>query len=563
MGPTTAGKSSLLNSLIANRGVVANIDNRTQIAEIKSLDVSDVDTMQVYDQGGHKIYNITTPLFMTDNSLILLVHDITKVSKDDLEETICFLHQTLQQYPKNHIHVVLTHSDLLDEVYAKENEIIIKKALETSIRKEISSMEKEQSYQENSSNKSLSDILAKQKENMRYFVISSETYAGIDALKQFLAEIAEDRREEVPEKWIGMYKKLKSQKKSFWKVDDVQTIFEGLYSSFGKWFKHSKILSQFTVALRYFKNAGQILFYEDVPGLNEYVFHEPYFIIDLLKACFHHNLTKVLESDSAFCHSFPGVEFNLMLSQYQQEGLLQKKLLNRLWQKQGLEDQDHNALFKLMILLKLCYPVDKDSEVWYFPWFVMNKCPANVNPDQITKIDKHHFAVQLNCIFHGRIPVNAFEMFLVQIQRTAVEKKYGGNRYTWHDGLLVEIDTLKCIAIRKQEQSMISLSISGPSQDLEGIWQVAGEVHSNLDRTLEVLKGVLKEIYFLCSHCLLKENDPIEKLHPKHVFKKDGLSISEVKCNGDQIPRGLVRAINGKLKRHRYLLKICSKIYGL
>ena len=73
----------------------------------------------------------------------------------------------------------------------------------------------------------------------------------------------------------------------------------------------------------------------------------------------------------------------------------------------------------------------------------------------------------LDCVFNNTVPINAFEAMQVQVQKTAVEKKYGNGRYVWHDGIQVSVGALEITAIRNI--STISLIVCAPRDDLEEV----------------------------------------------------------------------------------------------
>ena len=152
-------------------------------------------------------------------------------------------------------------------------------------------------------------------------------------------------------------------------------------------------------------------------------------------------------------------------------------------------------------------------------------------------------------MFNNTVPVNAFEAMQVQIQKTAVEKKYGNLRYTWRDGIKVMIGALEIRAVRGASKSTISLCVSAPSNDVEHVWQVTLEVYSDLEAVLQPLLGVIKLIYFECTHCIVKHLQPVHKRSPSEVLKNKGPDVTYECCRGDEIPRALVIAPSGELLR--------------
>lgn len=85
VGETCAGKSSLVQSLIKGSPDPTTMADRTQVVEISTWKVSDTDIFRIYDQGGHVIYDITNPLFISRRSTVIHVHNL-----NDLEHCKCF-----------------------------------------------------------------------------------------------------------------------------------------------------------------------------------------------------------------------------------------------------------------------------------------------------------------------------------------------------------------------------------------------------------------------------------------------------------------------------------------
>ena len=141
------------------------------------------------------------------------------------------------------------------------------------------------------------------------------------------------------------------------------------------------IQSQFHLCLQYFSDVGLILLFDSVHNLDQYVFHRPMFVVDILRSLFHHDLPRMLNynDDQLLQDTFDRQEFNLLINRYQHEGLLDAKLLVVLWHKHGLRHEDTEALKQLIIAFRLCYPVSEQSNLLFLPWFVENKeCPHDV-----------------------------------------------------------------------------------------------------------------------------------------------------------------------------------------
>ena len=544
LGPTAAGKSSMMNSLIEGKSVLVPFDDHTQVADIKTWYITAEDSIQLFDHGGHEIYRITTPLFIVLNSIIALVHDISQVSKAKIEDTTSILRHALAYHPENQVHLVLTHTDIVDVDDVHKNSSFIKEKVNTCIDQEIQSLkhvtekDEERAY--------LSAQLQKQKDNMEVFLLSSRSYDGMENLKEFLKKVTTQKRVSLPTKWVRLYKLMLNQEKNFFKVTELQELCKTLFFKGTQLFQQAEIMKTFTSALEYYRAAGHVLHFPDNPVLEDYVFHNKDFLLQIAKSCFHHNLKKATDFNN-FLQSIKVSHIDLMLQQYNQEGLLAIELLRFLWQQYGLKKEDEIAVLEIMKKIHICYPVDVSERVFFFPFFLKSKePPASLDLSNHYSIKKQYFSVLLHCVFHNVVPINAFEAMQVQVQKTAVERKYGGSRYAWRDGIQVKIGTLEIRAVKKADKSTIEICVCAPVTDVEEVWKVTTDVYSDLESVLRPLLGVIKIVSFKCTHCMVKGLHPVKNRSPSEVLNTEGLDVTYDCCKGDKIPRALVIVPSGE-----------------
>ena len=376
LGPTAAGKTSIMQSLITEVPVLVDIKYRTQVANVKEWNISDRDTIQVFDQGGHPIYNITNPIFLSPSCIRFIVHDIAKVDATELEKTCDILIQSLQIHPQNQMHVVLTHTDRMDAGGIDRHKKMVKEKLEATIDQDVQKLSRLAltDKEESDSRDLLSRQLQLQKEGMEYFLVSNKTYEGVNALKEFLMAQIAQKRMPIPEKWVQFYKMIMEQKSEFLKISDLKSIFEQQYSTWNKQFQRVKVTKKFQSALRHFSNSGLIMYFDNISGLDEYVFQKKTFLIDLFKCCFHHDLMSTIDfANLGQLQSFKRRQVEIMVIQYQTEGILSIKLLRYLWHKYGIDKKLQKAVLNIMKTFQLCHPINSVESLLYFPWFTQTK----------------------------------------------------------------------------------------------------------------------------------------------------------------------------------------------
>ena len=547
LGPTTAGKTSVMESLINEIPVLVDINKRTQVANIKEWNISDTDIVEVFDQGGHPIYNITNPIFLSPSCMRFIVHDVTKVEDAQLKETSEILIQSLQLHPQSQVHVILTHTDQMDAVGIEKHKKLVKQKLEVTIDQEVQNLGRLalSDKEEGETKELLSRQFQQQKKDIKYFLVSNKTYEGLKGLKHFLMEVIAQKRMHVPEKWVQFYKLMSRQNSQFLKVEDLKSMFANLYS--GSEFQDAHRTKLFVSALRHFRNSGLIMYFDNISGLDEYVFHKKTFLVDLFKCCFHHDLMNNIDFKALEKHcTFKRSQAEIMVKQYQSEGILSTELLHYLWHKYGIDKKLQMAVLGIMKLFQLCHPINNSEELFFFPWFTQNnECPGRVNPNKLFPCDQNHFSVQLNCQFSCIIPATCFEVLLVQIQNIAREHQFGDDRHAWKDGLAVKVGTLECVAVRIREERTIKISVQGDSKKADEVWEVITVVHSDLKSYLNKFEGVMEKIYFTCNHCVIMDLCPYHQRSTNDVFKKRTIDVRHITCKHDEIPTALVYAPSG------------------
>ena len=542
LGPTTAGKSSMMKSLTEGTAVLVHIDDRTQVADIQTWDITPGDSIQIFDHGGHDIYRITSPIFFVPNGTIALIHDISQVSKDRVDDTTAILRQALTYHPENQVLLVLTHTDLVSTEVAQKNKNLIKSKVHAYIDQEIQSLK----FQRDEGEKKcrLLSQLQKQKENMEAFLLSSKTYAGMENLIEFLRKEKTQKMVSLPEKWVQFYKLMLKEKKNFFMVTELHQLFKSLFLKVRQAFQQPEIKKQFTSALEYYRATGHVLHFPDNPFLEDYVFHNKDFILQIMQSVFHHNFKPT--DFSNLCQS-DNLSVDLML-QYDKEGLLAIQVLQLLWQNYRLKEEEERAVLEIMKKFHICYPVDSSEKLFFFPFLLKsNEPPTSLDLHKQDSAYENYFSVYLDCVFHNAVPINTFEALQVQIQKTATENNYGGRRHAWQDGIEVKIGTLEIRAIRRASESTIRLCVCSLSEDVEQVWEVTTHICSDLEAVLQPMMGVIWKFFFKCTHCILKGVQPVQERSVNEVLKVKGPDVTYDSCKGDKIPRALVIAPSGEL----------------
>ena len=207
---------------------LVNIKDRTQVIDIKHLNITADDILHIYDLGGHNIYNITRPLFISKESTIFIVHDVTKVG-EEMDETVDILRQTLHQYPANDVHVILTHTDLLESNLVASNVNHIEEKIKSFLNQEIKNFTKllpSQSDEALDTTIKLLKMFKQKQSEMMYYEISSKTFDGIERVQNFLKEVASKKGESVPESWVKFYSRISLHPERFLTLEETIDLYK-------------------------------------------------------------------------------------------------------------------------------------------------------------------------------------------------------------------------------------------------------------------------------------------------------------------------------------------------
>lgn len=417
----------------------------------------------------------------------------------------------------------MTHIDALseDDVDVKCNEfqsdllVVLDKQIDNLDRLTESHME-----MDNVQSKRSQHLLEKFKEHrqkIRFFPVSSYNYKGIPQIEKFLVEKAKRQRVSIPESWIKSHNDINLLGEDFLTLSKLEKLL-----------KNNGITDP-SDCVRYLNDTGLLLWFEGHPILDNYVFHDVEFLIGALKSMFHHSLREHLayEKSRKLQRLFDEVEFDEVVEQYEEQGLLQHKLLRYMWGKYNLRLESEKALIEVIKLFHFFHEIDSKPvtqilETTYFvPWLVKNKhpSPSLLDISQPIQINKDKISLCVQCLFHNDVPMNATEMFCVLVQRYAVENDYVGIREAWEHGLYVKVGSREILAYHNEQTSSIYLCVRGQVEELPEVWKTFHFLYESLLTVLDPWNGVVRSLHFICPHCIMQCIDPPNKWPPKQCFK--------------------------------------------
>ena len=573
----------MVESLIAGKGTLVHIEDRTRVVNLKEWNITDDDILHICDHGGHFIYSMTTPLFVAKDSLLFLVHDIIKVKPEDINETIEVLRHALHQYPANMMYIILTHTDLIGAHKEASNTKTIIDALNKFLDDEINDLNKllieRKGDAQSQETADLLECFGDKRSNLPVFRVSSQKYSGMDEVKECLMQVAMQKRTSIPESWVEFYKQIIETEKIYLTLNEISQLFTKasnmsktsqdspksnrlsyIFQKVKQFFRRAthnmpetssdetEPDCEFLVPLQYFSDSNLCLYYDTNPFMKDFVFPDIDLLVELFKSLFHHNIAQVINYDNneRLRANFEQGECDLAVQRYEKEGLLSQKLLSFLLEHHGFSSPKENVLLPLLKHFNLCYSISKTEELLYIPWLIQSReCPPHIDRGHLMQFDETHASVHLQCNFFNRIPQNVFEMVSVCLQRKATEESHymGYKRQAWHDGLEVKVGSVRCVLTRSGNTT-IDICLYGEVEHMPQVWNVIDSLLQDLQSILKPFKGVIRNIHFVCGHCVVLGKKPPHHWLLCFVFPEEGKKVDRyVNCPEDpsaKIPAALL-----------------------
>ena len=371
MGITKAGKTSLVEALESGNPFLAEPDERTIGVEETTMKLDDKIECKLLDCGGHKAYTLTNQLFISDNSLALIVIDCSlyQFTAQCFRRNIGdFLQVLYERNSRAHVAVVVSKVDLMvdmsrEEMSRKWNEHLHTRLLQfLGIRQvQIKRMAATIAAGDSHENKYVSERLQffefqRITVEEKVILTSATTHEGVVSLKDRLKELCGDERllpslhTELPSSWVTVEDKLViPQPHTSVPITDVSYAMQVCA-------KHGLTEEMCLELLTYLNKVGSILYYSYQKTLSQVLFPVPPFVVNVLKAVFRHD-HHLLEYDYRFIGAdIDPNQFAEMKSDLVCNGIARVSMLLALWSEFHLTADRHvDVFFKLFLALDFAY----------------------------------------------------------------------------------------------------------------------------------------------------------------------------------------------------------------
>ena len=561
LGSSGAGKTSLAKTMVKNKPSCVEEDDRTIVLDRIMWELRRNDknlSVSLIDFGGNDWYKIVHHLFIEENALYLLLVNLAKYSKRNFYRDVgSWLNVLLTRVPKATFKLVGTHADQCTQ----EDTLSKCESIESDVR---CTCEREGLHWEGST---------------AVKVISSQTMAGISGFRDDLLSLVCEKGKVIPPAWLELYKKLQSPHtngKPYFVLEEVKSIDREVrrrttrkrkWEEGGSKEEAANIKTRIQAILRFFHIIGAILWYEHTPALSQFVFHNPEYLTNLLKAVFSERLeTQALSYDKSitFKTTFYPDKFQQVKERLLRQGVMPIKLLRCLWEHNNLDEEVFNAMVHLFQHLGFCYPLSKDDEGQVtslrFPWFLTDTVPEDPKVQQILfgppDVECHRFTLEYR--FLTICPPPLYEKFAVRMHPLVRDAH---SRIDWKDGVYAVINQSRVVVhrINRPTETVISLTVEG--EDIVDLWEVLTSLGDEMKSVMKEWPGMRWESWLVCPYCLQYGIRSPCKFPGEQLEKECPKKCPYMTCERDtkvMVPSCLVYPVKGKLTTFSF-----SSVYGI
>lgn len=310
---------------------------------------------------------------------------------------------------------------------------------------------------------------------------------------------------------------LKIKKSTYLHMDNVRAIAKN----------YNIIKDMVDDCLHFFRDVGEILWYENIPALKDIIFQRPRKLVYILKGVFSHKLEETLDfTDNRIFSSKGQFTHDTFLSARHQLttcGEISRPMLLCLWFYLHLDLAMLDELLKLLPHLDLCYTIPqpevpcKKNE--FFPLMVVPFYNVDSPPDDMTPIwppdvDDELKEVELSLTFPLLYPTGLFERLSCRLQEKL------SSRTDWRDTIFTEFFSGRMLITRQLDEQTYDcvLRVRIRGDDMNFLKNTMGFVYRELGSLLGQCSGLVWYKKFGMENC---DKLTITDCFPKEVLMSD------------------------------------------
>lgn len=531
IGELMSGKTSLVRSLkekrrmFTTRCISSEKDDTTQVFEFNKLDLKDC-SLRFVDFGGHQVYHMAYQMALKDHCIPLIVVNmeqyLTELEFDEPEKAtqkVCFdwlSHLYLDCPRLKRPLLVLTHKDKFENdsrsfKSLKEQLLQNVEALRTKFLNEQELLDLPEDFQkidyfENTSRRLFapSDIFE--------LGDSPDDLPNLSQLTESLEQYCQEFSGFIPKWWqeVGDFIE-KNKDKAFLTSSDLER-------------KYSEV-DELDVIVRYLRNIGRILWYEDHDSLKNFIFHRITAVTDMVKLLFHHS---GYHEWYQMAKKFKGVRFDgkvmdkkdyhHLIDNFRTNGILDIFVLKQIF--------DHESAFGYNVAMEVLQafflvhgPVDSHPR----PQFILPYFSPEFKDDSYKKAgDRLQLRVEI--LFKGlALPRYVHQLLTVAMFNTlndAEEKYY---KWSYANGATIEHGECSFHLVHDFKKHSLILQVTTPVSQVSQSWKkLAITCKKVVCCAKKCGKATRPEVNLFCCHCIY-----VRAEEPGYQLMKDWAYFNE------------------------------------
>ena len=267
----------------------------------------------------------------------------------------------------------------------------------------------------------------------------------------------------------------------------------------------------FESILRFAHDIGVILWYRNTPELCQFIFHNPTYLTDLLKAVFTERLPEDLHLHGNFKSEFSGRTFKQARDDLLKRGIMKPELLRCLWRHKHLEEDVFSAMIDLFKELDFCYVMwkgDEDPDASFrFPWFLAEEAPKELHQILfgLPRVDYHRITFEYE--FRSICPAPMYEKFAVRMHCHCKNK---ASRKDWKDGFHAKMKDSSLVVqkLHRGLETVFRFTVEG--EDVVTLWKVLTTLKDAMRNVMKEWPGLRHggkggfryDTHLVCPHCV-------------------------------------------------------------
>ena len=516
LGSTTAGKTSLIQSLIKGESTLTQPEDRTITVDQETWALMENLHFHVIDFGGHDVYELAYPIFLKDRKgSIIIAVDLSKLSHETVENDLFKWLQTVLSITGTATDIIIagTKVDLCDDAPRKMN--FLRKSIDKWIEQMLDHADRLLNTAESFEGKTQIEHFKEMAvQEVRTIATSCLSMTGLEKLRKILLNHSKENVAKLPGSWYEMYENLARLK--------TQRHSEGFYrvAQLPRFCSQSMTTLSVQTCLKYMHQRGMVLWYGNDSNLKDYVFYDITFIIATLKELLTHDVKSTFETKllKPFFHTMN--EQKIAIETFRETGMATQNLLRCIWQNVADTDEIFNVALRILKLFHLCYETDSSlfeasashekvqehskERVIYFPWFVCNATGPELEQLWPQQVPPNIIPIKCNFTFEYSVPTSLFEQFSVQLQSLLAK---GHHRKDWRNMIYVKQDAVQLLVrhVRDTDRSTASLVIElrAKSENAYQMYKLCMSVVKTIQILRKKFPGILYNEEYVCPHCIL------------------------------------------------------------